>query len=238
MRLDGRGRDHQVLGDLRVAHALRDEHEDLPLARRQRGDPGVLVDLPAAAVGQVGGEHLQHAPRHAGGDDGLAARHGADRLGQLGRPGVLEQEPAGAGAQARERVLVQVEGGQDQDLRGGALSGDGRRRINAVHAGHAHIHEDDAGAQRTRLGQGRGAVGGLADDLNAVLGVENHAEAHAHERLVVGQHHRDRRIPGSFGGGVHSGSCHGEVPSSSSSQRRTARTRHPVAVGPAWTEPP
>ena len=140
--------------------------------------------------------------------------------------------------QPREGVLVQVEGRQDQDLRGGALSGDGRRRINAVHTGHAHIHEDDVGAQRTRLGQGRGAVGGLADDLNAVLGVENHAEAHAHERLVVGQHHRDRRIPGSFGGGVHSGSCHGEVPSSSSSQRRTARTRHPVAVGPAWTEPP
>ena len=97
----------------------------------------------------------------------------------------------------------------------------------------AHVHEDDVGVQGAGLGEGGGPVGGLADDLDAVLRVEHHAEPHAHERLIVGQHHGDRRPFGPAGGGAHRGSFHGEVPSSFSSQRRTARTRHPVAVGPA-----
>ena len=171
----------------------------------------------------------------------------ADRLGELGGPGVLEQETGGSGAQPGEGVLVQVEGGQDEYARARALLGDALGGLDAVHARHAHVHEDDVGVQGPGLGQGGGAVGGLADDGDVLLGLQHHAEAHAHERLVVGEHDADRAAdlagalrPDGLEGvaAAHRGVCHEKVPSSCSSQRRTARTRQPVGVGPACTVPP
>ena len=55
--------------------------------------------------------------RLAGGDD-------ADRLDELGGPHVLEQEPARAGADRLDHVLVEVERGQDEDARGRARAED------------------------------------------------------------------------------------------------------------------
>ena len=46
-----------------------------------------------------------------------------------------------------------------------------------------------SGLQPARELDRLGAVGGLADDVEVVLGVEDHAEAGAHERLVVGDQH-------------------------------------------------
>ena len=97
------------------------------------------------------------------------------------------------------------------------------------------------------LGQGGGSIGGLADDGDVLLGLQHHAKAHAHEGLVVGEHDADRSadLSGPLGptgldglAVTHRGICHEEVPSSCSSQRRTARTRQPVGVGPACTVPP
>ena len=69
--------------------------------------------------------------------------------------------------------------------------------------------------QRDRLG----AVLGLADHLDVVAGVEDHAEAGPHQRLVVGDHDPDG---------------HGAA-----SNGRRAWTRYPPwAVGPASSVPP
>ena len=43
-----------------------------------------------------------------------------------------------------------------------------------------------SGVEPARLLDRLEAVGGLADDVEVVLGVEDHPEAGAHERLVVG----------------------------------------------------
>ena len=235
-------------GDLRVRHALAHEHEDLFLARGQRVDPRVRAGLGRRVrARQRGGEHLQHPLGDARRDDRLPGGHGADRLGELGGPSVLEQEAGGPGAQPGEGVLVQVEGGQDEHARARALLGDALGGLDAVHTRHAHVHEDDVGVQGPGLGQGGGPVGGLADDSDVLLGLQHHAEAHAHERLVVGKHDADRA--GDLAGALrparlegvaaaHRGVCHEKVPSSCSSQRRTARTRQPVGVGPACTVPP
>ena len=70
------------------------------------------------------------------------------------------------------------------------------RGLDAVELGHADVHQDDVGLQPLGLLDGVEAVGGLADDLEVVLGVEDHAEPGAHERLVVGdqQAHAHARL--------------------------------------------
>ena len=66
------------------------------------------------------------------------------------------------------------------------------RRLDAVELGHADVHQHDVGLQRAApASTASSAVGGLADDVEVVLGVEDHAEAGAHQRLVVGDQHAD-----------------------------------------------
>ena len=60
-------------------------------------------------------EHLEHPARDARRQHRVAAVRGPDRAGELVGVRVLEEEPARPGAQRRERVLVQVEGGQHDD---------------------------------------------------------------------------------------------------------------------------
>ena len=59
------------------------------------------------------------------------------------------------------------------------------RRLDPVELRHAHVHQHDMGAQAERLGDCLLSVCGLADDLHALLGVEDHAKAGPDERLVV-----------------------------------------------------
>ena len=66
-------------------------------------------------------------------------------------------------------------------------------RLDAVHDGHAHVHEHDVGLQLPRECDGFGAVRRLARDLDPGLGREDHAEARAHERLVIGEQDADQR---------------------------------------------
>ena len=73
------------------------------------------------------------------------------------------------------------------------LADDPARRLEAVHLRHADVHEDDVGLLARDEVDGFGAVRRLADDLDVVGRPQQHREAAAHERLVVGD--RDR---GSF----------------------------------------
>ena len=60
------------------------------------------------------------------------------------------------------------------------------RRLDAVDVGHADVHQDDVRPQAPRLRDRLAPVRRLADDLDVLLGLEDHAEAGADERLVVG----------------------------------------------------
>jgi hypothetical protein len=88
-------------------------------------------------------------------------------------------------------VLVDVERGQHQHARPG-LGADARGGADAVEPGHADIHQDHIRAQRQGRADGLFAVAGLPDHGHVGLGVQDHAEAVAHERLVVDDEHADR----------------------------------------------
>ena len=81
--------------------------------------------------------------RLTGGDDA----HGAD---QLGRFGVLDEEPAGAGAQRLVHVLVELERREHEHPDAFQLSvlGDLSRRGEPVDVGHADVHQHDVGPLR------------------------------------------------------------------------------------------
>ena len=100
--------------------------------------------------------------------------------------------------------------------------GDGPGGLNAVEDGHAHIHEDHVGPVELDEADGVGPVRRLADDLHAVLGLEDHAEALAQQRLVVRQHHAD----GHAGAGALQ-SC-----------SMASTSQPPVGPGPARSVPP
>ena len=72
-----------------------------------------------------------------------------------------------------------------------AADDDGPRRLDAVEHRHAHVHQDDVGRVELDEPRRRRPVGGLAHDLDAGLGLEDHAEALAQQRLVVGQDDAD-----------------------------------------------
>ena len=62
-------------------------------------------------------------------------------------------------------------------------------RLEAVHHRHPDVEQAHVGPEAPRERDRLGAVGGLADDLDVGLRVEDHAEPRAHEVLVVGDQH-------------------------------------------------
>src|SRR5690606_13953738 len=117
--------------------------------------------------------------------------HGGDEL--LGGR-VLQQEAARTRAQRGEHVVVDVEGREHHDagaVRRHLVAEDGGGRLDAVHDGHAHIHEHDVGPEAARLRERGGAVVGLAHHLDVGLRVEDRHEPHAEHRLVVDDEHPD-----------------------------------------------
>jgi hypothetical protein len=110
VRLGGGGAEHQGVGDLVVGQAVRDQGHHLPFPVGEgfhscRGDrvrrPG--YELADQAAGDRRGQ--QRVPSH---DD-------PQRLQQLGRLGVFQQEPARSRPQRAEDVLVEPEVGEDHD---------------------------------------------------------------------------------------------------------------------------
>jgi hypothetical protein len=146
----------------------------------------------ALRVAELVGERVEEAAGHARGDDGVAVGDGPDGPDELERQDVLQDKTAGAEAERPERVLIQVEGRQDQDARMRFGRNDRSGRLNPVHAGHPDIHHDDVRvAAANEIERGR-AVGGLADDDDARFLFEDHAESLAQERLIVDEDDGDR----------------------------------------------
>ena len=105
--LDGRHREVELGGDLGVAEPAADGEGDLALAVGQVGQAGDGLGGPAGA-----GHLTDQRPGHRRGEHRVALRDLADRVDDLRRRGVLEQEPVGAGGERLDDVLVGVEGRQ------------------------------------------------------------------------------------------------------------------------------
>src|SRR5581483_6159273 len=101
---------------------------------------------------------------------------------------------------------------------GDAVGEDPSRRLEAVEVRHPDVHQHDVGAQRPDLVDRLTAVRRLADDLDLGLGVEDHPEPGAYERLVVDEQDADHC-------GASTGSC-------------ARSTKPPPARGPASSVPP
>ncbi len=64
-------------------------------------------------------------------------------------------------------------------------------RFDAIHAGHAHIHQHHIGVQRLRQGDRLRAIAGLPDDGHIGLRADHHREPGAQQFLIIGDDHSD-----------------------------------------------
>ena len=103
----------------------------------------------------------------------------------------LSTKPLAPALQRFVDVLVEVERGEDQDPCGGVGGEDAPRRLEAVELGHADVHQDDRRLEARCLVDCLEPVAGLGDDLDVVFVGEEHAEAGADHRLVVGDEDAD-----------------------------------------------
>ena len=146
MDLDGSFGQVQFGGDLAVGSPGGElgEHGLFPVG--ELTEHGVPVVLPVR-IGEQGSELVNEPPGGGGSEHCLARGDGADGAGQFVGGCVFEQEAAGTGLEAREDVLIQVVGGQDEDLAASA-GGDRGGRLDSVHAGHPDIHQHHVRVQR------------------------------------------------------------------------------------------
>ena len=224
MGLDRRFGEDQALGDLAVRQPAADQLEDLDLALGQVAQGRVAFVVDGRQPVRIA---VEQPARDGGREERVAVGDGLDGGDEPGRGDVLEQEPAGTGAQRLDDVLVGIERGQDEDpgVRGDAVADDAARRRDPVEHRHADVHHDDVGLEALGDLDALLAVGGLADDLDVGLVLEDHPEPGPHQLLVVDQDHPDRgghRVHRRFG-----------------IDRQTARARGiRSAVGPASNSPP
>ncbi len=82
------------------------------------------------------------------------------------------------------------------DRREGGIGDDGAGRRQPVDVRHPDVHHDHVGQQLPGELDRRRAVVGLTDDLDVVLGVEQHAQTGPEQHLVVGDDDANRgRVP-------------------------------------------
>ena len=136
---------------------------------------------------------LQQAASRRRRNHRIAAVHRTNRLQQLLRRGVLQQETARTRTHRRIHVLVNVEGREHNNAHPLILGNftlavtlqNTARRLQAVAVRHAHIHEDDLRRlplrdHAVKNVNSRQAVISFHDDLQVRLGIHEHAQAAAH----------------------------------------------------------
>ena len=193
--------------------------------------------------GDDGAEHVavEQLAGDARGENGVPGVDRAQRLVELGRAGVLEEEARRPCGQGAEGVVVLVVGGHHQRPDGGVELGDARGGVDPVEHRHAHIHEDDVGqgapigGQCGELVEGVLAVGGLGDDVEVIGPIDHEGQAHAGRPLVVDDHDGDDgtawtdRAGGDRARHARAGSWNGMV---------TCTLQPPSGMGPAVRLPP
>ncbi|TXS57398.1 histidine kinase [Streptomyces sp. t39] len=182
-------RAREALGDLRVGQAAPHQRQHLALAIRDDrqltpglgGRSGAARELPD----QTAGDPRRDQPL-AGGDE---PHRGQDVL----QGHVLHQEARGARPQRPVDDLVVVERGQDDDMRPPGTVGDPARRFDPVQHGHPDVHHHHVRPQALGQGDGLRPVARLPGHLDARRVRDHHLQGGADQRLVVGEHHPDRR---------------------------------------------
>jgi hypothetical protein len=124
---------------------------------------------------------------------GIDDAHGIDDA--VGRVG-LEEEPGRASAQRFVDVFIEAVGGEHEYPRAGAGFGEPAGRLDAVEHRHADVHHHDPGLERFREGDRFGAIRCFADDPHVWLGLQDGAQAGAHDGLVVGEQDVDHDAVG------------------------------------------
>jgi hypothetical protein len=144
------------------------------------GQCGQLRVTPGAA-GTCQGKHLcvliEQPARHPRGYDRVSCGDCPDGADELSRADVLQQEATSAGSQRTERVLVQVEGRQDEHPDGGILSGDALGGSDAVGTRHPDVHQHYIRCLPTRELDGLATVAGFPGHDQVLLSLDDHAEA-------------------------------------------------------------
>lgn len=113
--------------------------------------------------------------------------------------GVLEQKTARPGAQRAVGILVEIEGGQDQDPRRRVRGHDPAGGVQPVHGRHPDVQQDHIGAKGQGLLDGGPTVRGLADHLDVIGVLQDHPEPETDEWLVVGKQNPDAHSRPGFG---------------------------------------
>ena len=129
---------------------------------------------------------------------------------EIGFGGVLDEIAAGAGLESAKQIgLVGMHAENDglgERMRGGEL-GDG---FDAVENGHADVDHHDVRMESGGEFESLAAVGGLGDDFEAGVALQQKAQAGAHEGMVIGEQDADgAHSPTATGGGR--GSSNGEL---------------------------
>ena len=181
VRLDRRLADHQIGGDLCVAHPAGDAFEHLALAAGQCLELGRLTARRRSAL-DVG---VDQPARHVGSEQRVAGRHRSHRRRQIVATDVLQQESAGAGAQRFVDVLVEIEGRHDQHTHGVVTGEHSPGRLEAVEARHPNVHQHHVRLLGIDELQRFEPVGGLADDDDVGLRGQDRLKSGANDGLVV-----------------------------------------------------
>ena len=181
--------DEKALADLVVAHTTRDERQNLALAIGQAAQIGRT----GAGRRARGDERLDQPARDGRLDKRIAGGDDPNRRNDLVRLGIFQQKAARAGRKGVVDVFVQVERRQDKHLHVAErrVRADCARRLDAVRARHADVHEHNVGTQTVRQRCGLVAIARLADHLDTVVRRQDQAEPAAHKVLVVGDEHAD-----------------------------------------------
>lgn len=123
---------------------------------------------------------------HASGNAGKPS----NRLNKLVSPAIFQEKSVGA-----RLLCLRGVGGvdrQEQHPAIGLASLDEPRRLDAVHAGHLRVHQDDVGIELDDLIERIAAIDGLADDGDVRLVTKDAAETVANHAVVV--HNEDTHL--------------------------------------------
>ena len=177
-------------GDLGVGEPVRDELEHLELALGQLGELGRR----AGAGWRPAHEVLDQATGDRRGEQRVAGRDDPDGVGELLRPDVLEQEAARARPSSPRRRTRRGRSVVSTSTRELGVAPDRRRRVASSPSmlWHADVHQHDVRTEPSAPAPTASSPSSASPTTSmSVCGLEDQAEAAAHERLVVGDEHAD-----------------------------------------------
>ena len=128
-------------------------------------------------------------------EERLASTDAAHAVDEVGPAHLLQHVAGGARHDRAEQRLVVGERGQHQAGDLGVLRADLAAHLDPVAVGQADVEDGDVRARRGDPPVGLLGGARLADDLEVVLGLEQLAQAAAHDLVVVEEEHPHRHRP-------------------------------------------